>query len=345
LPHGPLLWLYYLLFPLIGIYRFIAVNIIRATWLLRIYKMHTDKLYWERVSRNIGWIRKADQTMLRKCIVGIAGCGGMGGLLAVILVRLGVGEVRIADNEAFDITNLNRQYGATLRTLGLSKAIETARILGWISRDTHIVVYPEGIVEETAADFVNGCDLICDEIEFWAVASRILLHMYARQHDVDILCAPTVGFAVFIFLFTKTSRTVEQLLDMHYDEAVILQDKLHRKIATKGERRRVMRMMLRYAAPYLPEYSKNPEIYSTAEALRTRLLDEGTASIISTNPPMAAGLLANHVLFYLLKKKSDIEWTFVAVPPRPGFLMYDAGHHEAKIVIDQFTEIVSTPEV
>ena len=53
-----------------------------------------EKYYLGRTDRNLGWITEQEQTILRNSVVGIAGTGGMGGLLASILVRTGVGVVK-----------------------------------------------------------------------------------------------------------------------------------------------------------------------------------------------------------------------------------------------------------
>ena len=81
-----------------------------------------EEFYRERIDRNIGWITKEEQKMLRTKAIGIAGCGGMGGLLAQIFIRLGIGEIHIADCEVFDVSNLNRQFAAARGTIGVSKA-------------------------------------------------------------------------------------------------------------------------------------------------------------------------------------------------------------------------------
>jgi len=111
--------------------------------------------------------------------IGIAGCGGMGGLVAQILLRAGIGTIKIADTEVFDASNINRQFGAQRHTIGQNKAITTAKMLRATSDDTSIHVYPKGITEEYVDSFVDGCDLILDEIEYWSLAGRILLHIKA----------------------------------------------------------------------------------------------------------------------------------------------------------------------
>ncbi len=294
-------------------------------------KNFSQDYYNERTDRNIGWITRKEQEKIKNSVVGIAGCGGMGGLVAATLIRLGVGEVRIADTEVFDISNLNRQFAATMTTVGKSKAFETAKMLRAIASDTKIVVYPEGINENTAEHFVAGCDVVCDEIEFWAIGSRILLHNVAKQVRALILNCSTAGHRVYCTKFTHDGMHISEVLELEYAQAKKFQDKIQNGTATKDEIRNIMNLMLRIAAPELPEYSTDTEKYSTVAELKKRLFVEIRASIIATNPPMAAGFMANQVLFHLLLK-SDISRNFITPPSMPSYLMFDAGTLEGKCV-------------
>jgi len=47
---------------------------------------------------------------LRKAVVGIAGCGGLGSTVAAALVRIGVKKLIIVDFDKVEISNLNRQF-------------------------------------------------------------------------------------------------------------------------------------------------------------------------------------------------------------------------------------------
>lgn len=49
---------------------------------------------------------------LRKLRIGIVGCGGTGSAVAMLLARLGVGQIVLFDNDIVDQTNLNRLHGA-----------------------------------------------------------------------------------------------------------------------------------------------------------------------------------------------------------------------------------------
>ncbi len=112
---------------------------------------------------------------------------------------------------------------------------------------------------------------------------------------------------------------------MTFEEALHLEERITLKLASPIEIRRVMDAMLRFAAPEIPEYSADLSVYSTVEQLKRRLFEEGKASIIATNPPMASGFLANQVLFHLLQK-STVKRSFVLCPDMPGYLMFDAAH-------------------
>ncbi len=297
----------------------------------RLLPQKDESFYRERTDRNIGWISREEQEKIHKSVVCIAGCGGMGGLLASIFVRLGVGEVRIADCEVFDTSNINRQFAATRDNIEKSKAFETARMVRAISDDTTLVVYPQGITENTVLPFIEGASVVCDEIEFWAVGSRILLHQVARREQVGVYNCNTVGFGTRLFFFEPEGYTMEELLRLSYQKAASLQEKIQKKEATKEEIAEVMEAVLEGLVPEIPEYSSNISEWSTVENGRKRLFEEGKAMIIATNPPMAAGFLADHVLFYLLR--DSVTRRNVARPvPAPGYLYFDAGHHTAKAV-------------
>jgi len=286
-----------------------------------------DEYYRERTDRNIGWITREEQEILRKSVVGIAGCGGMGGQLAQIFARLGIGEIRIADCEVFDVSNINRQFAAKRTTVGKSKAFETAKAVREITDDFTLVVYSQGICEETVDDFLSGCDVICDEIEFWAVGARILLHQQARKAGISVFNCNTVGFGTRLFFFTPDSGTMEDCLGLTYGEAKELQYKIQNKSADKQEIERVMGSVLNGLVPKVPGYCKPSEL----KFILNRLFTEGKAAIIATNPPMATGFLCDHVLFYLLRKSST-KRNIVKPPGMPGYLFFDVGRMEVNIM-------------
>ena len=293
-------------------------------------KSTDDAFYSERTDRNIGWITKEEQAYLRGLTVGIAGCGGMGGLVAQILLRAGIGTIKIADTETFDVSNINRQFGAMRTTIGQSKALATARLMRNITDDTTIYVYPKGITPEYVDHFLEGCDLVLDEIEYWALAGRILLHKKAREMGIDIINANTVGFGTRLFLFTSRSATIEQCFGVTYEYAEEFEVRNANKQVSHDERIKVMTSVSLGLIPeftsYLPAYAD----CSNLKAVAKRLATEGRAPIIATNPPMASGFLADHAMLHMLQKYT-VKRQIVVLPEAPGYLYFDAAKMKAKV--------------
>lgn len=124
---------------------------------------------WEKYGRQIiiSAIGEEGQTKLRKSSVLLIGCGGLGSAIATILVRAGVGKLRIVDRDFVEITNLQRQilFDEDDLNANVPKAVIAERKLKRINRDVKI----EGIVADfnstNAESLSQGIDLILDGLD------------------------------------------------------------------------------------------------------------------------------------------------------------------------------------
>ena len=66
--------------------------------------------------------------------VAIFGIGGVGSYVVEGLVRSGIGNFVLVDNDKVDITNINRQIIATTKTIGKPKVV--------VARDRILVINP-----------------------------------------------------------------------------------------------------------------------------------------------------------------------------------------------------------
>ena len=128
--------------------------------------------YSNAFSRNIGWVTRAEQSVLRKKRVAIAGMGGAGGAHLLTLARLGVGAVNIADFDTFDEANFNRQVGATISTIGQPKASTLAEMARDINPEIEIRVFANGVNPANLPEFLADVDLYIDGLDFFAFAAR-----------------------------------------------------------------------------------------------------------------------------------------------------------------------------
>ncbi|NLE37054.1 MAG: thiazole biosynthesis adenylyltransferase ThiF [Pirellulaceae bacterium] len=122
------------------------------------------------------------QRRLRAASVLICGCGALGSTLANMLVRAGVGRVRIVDRDRVDLHNLQRQvlFDEEDAAEGRPKALAAARRLATINSD--VVIEP--IVDEmTAANmerFAEGMDVMVDGTDNFP--TRFLINDTAVKH-------------------------------------------------------------------------------------------------------------------------------------------------------------------
>jgi molybdopterin/thiamine biosynthesis adenylyltransferase len=111
--------------------------------------------YGEMTTRNLGFVTPEEQEKLRAARVLIPGVGGMGGACLLTLLRAGVGNVTIADIDAFEISNLNRQVFAFTDTAGKSKAA--------VAADAAARINPEAAVRVLGAEWLDQIEALAQD--------------------------------------------------------------------------------------------------------------------------------------------------------------------------------------
>lgn len=121
--------------------------------------MSDNVSYRQCMGWNIGLISEVEQDCLRRAVVTVLGAGGIGGVVAEILARSGVGKLRLVDHDVFEASNLNGQPFAFTDTLGRSKTEVAREFLLRINPDLAVECY-ETVTEENAAQVVGGSDVV-----------------------------------------------------------------------------------------------------------------------------------------------------------------------------------------
>ena len=129
---------------------------------------------------------------LSKSRVAVFGIGGVGGYTVEALVRSGVGEIDIIDNDNVSLTNINRQIYATHATIGKSKVdVAEARCLE-INPNVIINKHKIFYLPENADQFdFTKYDYIVDAID--TVAGKLALIENAKKADTPIICSMGAG--------------------------------------------------------------------------------------------------------------------------------------------------------
>ncbi|MHB1324430.1 MAG: ThiF family adenylyltransferase [Coriobacteriia bacterium] len=173
--------------------------------------MRTPRAYEDLFSRNLGVFTPVQLARIRGLTVAIAGVGGAGGALAVSLARLGVGELRLADPEEFEPSNINRQFGAYTDTIGVNKAEVIAEEILRINPEATVSVFADGVTEYNVRGFVSGCHCVIDEVDFYAVDAELVLHDAAREAGLPVFQGLMAGSLASFMWFALDGPSFREL--------------------------------------------------------------------------------------------------------------------------------------
>jgi molybdopterin/thiamine biosynthesis adenylyltransferase len=230
----------------------------------------------EAFERNLGLISQQEQNKLARALVSIAGCGGVGGLHAHALARVGVGRFRLTDPDTFSLANINRQIGATVHTVGENKAIVTARMIQSINPEADIQIVPKGVSEENVEEFVKDAQLVADGIDFFSIEARRQLFAAAWREGIPALTAAPLGFSSTLHVFAPGGMSFDRYFDLH-------------------ENQDAMDQLVNFLAGLAPKALHSPYMdLSTVDPKSGR----GPSSIIATQ--MAASLVAAEAVRIIL---------------------------------------------
>lgn len=167
--------------------------------------------YQESFCRNIGIFTETEQEQLKNTTIAVAGMGGVGGLLAERLIRLGIGNLKITDLGTFEYSNLNRQFGSSTLTLDKYKSEVVYQNIKDINPEAKIYHDNNGIKnEEDAIRFVDGSDLVVDEMDYGAWKESIYLQRAARNRGIYYIFAGAIGFGALLANFDPDGITLEE---------------------------------------------------------------------------------------------------------------------------------------
>ena len=145
-----------------------------------------------RYIRSMGTIGLDGQRALLNSSAAVIGCGGLGGLVADLLARAGVGRLVFVDDDVFDDTNLNRQILATEALLGLPKAKAAAErakaINGAVEAEGRQCCFDAF----TAPGILEGVDIVLDCLD--SLSTRRLLFAECAHRRIPLVSAAIAGF-------------------------------------------------------------------------------------------------------------------------------------------------------
>lgn len=215
---------------------------------------------------------------LRGSHVAVFGLGGVGSWCAEALVRTGVGELTIVDDDVFSETNINRQAGALYSTVGRAKTEVMAERLLDINPDLKLHSICGRYIPEERERFFADFDYIADAID--SVTSKVDLIVTAMEREIPILSSMGTG--------NKLDASKLQLTDLSKTSGCPLARVMRRELKKHG-------------------IAHLDVMFSTEEPIKPRELEalpEGKRSVPGSVMwvPAVAGLrMAQHIVMKLIE--------------------------------------------
>lgn len=162
---------------------------------------------------------------LQNSRVAVFGIGGVGGHAVEALVRSGIGEIDIIDNDCVALTNLNRQIIATTQTIGKLKVeVMKERILE-INPDVQVNIYSCFYLPETSYLFdFSKYDYVIDAID--TVTGKIGLVMQAEEVNTPIISSMGAG--------NKLDPTLFEVADIYRTSVCPLAKVMRKELKARG---------------------------------------------------------------------------------------------------------------
>ena len=159
---------------------------------------------------------------LHQKTVAIFGLGGVGSYVVESLVRSGIENFVIIDNDKIDVTNINRQIIATTKTIGRFKVDVAEERIKEINPNVKVIKFAEFVGKENENielfDSIKNVDYIVDAID--TVSSKIRIIEFAKAHNIPVISALGTG--------NKLDPTKLKLADI-YDTKICPLAKVMRK--------------------------------------------------------------------------------------------------------------------
>jgi molybdopterin/thiamine biosynthesis adenylyltransferase len=166
-------------------------------------------IYPYRYIRNVDILSAPEQLRLAESRVAVVGAGGLGGQVVLLLARVGVGTLVVADCDLFDETNLNRQALCLEGTLGEPKARAAAQAVAAINPGIRVISHQLKLTADVIDGVLAGSDVVVDGLD--NAPDRLLLQAAAERLGIPMVHGALAGFEGRVMTVFPGDAGVKQL--------------------------------------------------------------------------------------------------------------------------------------
>lgn len=149
-------------------------------------------LILEQLARNRTFLGEEGLAKVRNSFVIVVGCGGVGSWVATMLIRSGVGKIRLIDFDQVTLSSLNRHAVATLADVGTPKVQALRKrlqqVAPWVSIDARNELWKMEVGDDLLA---GSPTFVVDAID--NITTKVDLLYYCKSRDIPIISSMGAG--------------------------------------------------------------------------------------------------------------------------------------------------------
>ena len=165
--------------------------------------------YDDLFQRNRGILSAEQQERLRAAHVTMVGCGGVGGTVATILARSGVGRFTLIDPDDYEPSNATRQIGCFTAPLGRNKAEVVGELLAGINPEVQVETIPGKVPLDEIDAYVTASDLVFPAADDYPYS--LMVFRRCRSLGRPALLVVPAGYWATVTLILPDGPSVERL--------------------------------------------------------------------------------------------------------------------------------------
>ena len=222
--------------------------------------------------------------------VAVFGLGGVGGHTVEALVRAGIGEIDLFDNDTVSESNINRQLIATYDTLGEYKTEAFKKRIKSINPDCRVNLHTVFVTPETVENLdLSNYDCIVDAID--TVSTKIALAVKAEVTSTPIISSMGTG--------NKLDPTLFKIADIYKTSVCPLARVMRTELRKRGVRS--LKVLYSTEEPVSRKFPIHKENVPPSEETRRK----ATPASISFVPSVAGLIIAGEVIRFIVGEQND----------------------------------------
>ena len=240
-------------------------------------------------------IGKEGVEKLQNSKVAVFGVGGVGSFVVEGLVRAGIGNFILVDDDKVCLTNLNRQIIATRKTVGKPKVeVAKERILE-INPNAKVETYQQFFMPDSEEILDHTVDYVVDSVD--TVTAKIELVVRANKLNIPIISSMGTG--------NKLDPTRFEVTDIYKTSICPLAKVMRKELRTRGIEK--LKVVYSKEEPIKPdnnsEFSCKTGCICPPGTKRKCTARNQVPGSISFVPSVAGLIIAGEVVKDIIKKK------------------------------------------